>query len=206
MIVEANYNKFTGIYENNNTANRVYKYRFIIRDSNNIVFDDSDWRIHDSSNDIIENGILTSKDFYITNKIYDPIVSNYIVEYQIELMKPVDGIKIFSSETNISITTEYPSNLRTSLKLEYDRENAYINISMNDAEWNQLGYFKLLRADSTNGYTTWTPIKKFAITNTRQFVYQDKTIQQGVGYTYAYQEYGVSGNKNLCESRGFLNM
>ena len=203
IVLTVNYNEFIGTCTFDNKVDGVYKYRFIIRDNNGMIFDDSDWRIHNSSTDIIVENKRECNDTYTINKIYDTTLT-YTVEYKAEFMLSL-GIENTSAAQQINLSSGYPSQLDTDLNVSYDRENACVNISMKETQWNKLGYFKLLRADSDDNYSKWVPLKKFAITDTNQFVYQDRTIKQGSSYIYAYQEYDISGKHSMIYGQTSIN-
>ena len=196
LDILSNGKHFTGIYTSQDVNESVYKYRFVIRTNSGTVLDDSGEQIHNSSLDSV-NSTITCKDTFATNKMYEPNM-DYTVTYYAETL---NGLKV-------SWTKPFRSNyaidslLNASIIIDYDRENGCVNLSMDIKNnlnlWieqqNIKGTYQLLRADNKDNYTTWTPIHVYRIYNGEiPYTHKDCTVEQGVSYKYAYQQFNKYG-------------
>lgn len=187
-----NYKSFKGNYITPDVNEFVYKYRFIITDQNGEIFIDSDYITHDSSKDVVNNnGELETTNIFVINKEYQ-INTLYTIRYMVQT---VNNLNTSSENLSFQVECIIPPTIDCNLILNYDKENACVNISMSEPIDDLVASScKLIRSDSKSNYQIWTTLKSFNLTNNvKDFKYKDCTLEQGVSYKYAYQQYNKYG-------------
>lgn len=133
---------------------------------------------------------LICKDTYSINKEYDN-AQTYYLQYK------TMSLNNLQKSTSIELNTKniLEPELKATVITKYDYENACVNISLKENENNEIrkGAYKLVRASNKDNYSTWTVLKSYSLSNIDQFIYQDRTVEQGVTYKYAYQQYNSHG-------------
>ena len=186
--------EFTGHYSQikKDTTEKVYSYEFILKDNNQQIVERSGILLHNSANDTaVDESIdnYTIKTDLIKNKIY---YLSYSVNTINGLQKTAPLYKIYKSD---SIDSKLDAAI--DVKLEY--EDGYIDVNLN-CRSAAVGKFILLRASSENNFNTWDEVLKFILYGQKlsKNIYKDMTIQQGIKYKYAvqqYNDYGLKTNK-----------
>lgn len=195
---------YIGYYsqEGGDLTEKVYSYRFDLTDSNGNIVDTSGDQIHNNSFDV--NSYESSDSFTLSFEL------NANTTYQLTYnIKTINGLELSASK-KISLSESVDSKLEADVKATLNYENGYIDISLVkpeniDAEKIATGSFILLRASDKDNYKTWNEVLRFVLygqTPSRK-LWQDMTIEQGVSYQYAVQQYN---NYNLRSNKIYSNI
>ena len=184
---------YTGIYENDDTTEKVYSYQFIIRDASGEVIDDSGVLLHNSTLD--ESSGSSVDTYYIKHNLEsnESCTVQYIVTTSGNMVIPSPRYRIVGN-----YTAEPQTYIRLQAILNY--ENGYIDLVMKGESNNgggevpTSGNFVLARKDlSADG--RWEDIHLFVL-NTElpsKHSLRDFTIWQGHTYVYSIQQYNSNG-------------
>ena len=195
---------YTGIYENQDSGEKVYWYEFNIYDnSTGLLHDTSGQLMHNSSTDTDRFSSFDSWTSYKTltddrsyTLIYKIITVNGLI-----IESP--GYNIITMETLdlVSRNTEFIATLIP--------EDGYVHLHILpkdiDAEMKAItGNFVLVRASSEDNFSSWNEIYKFTLVNNYPLMtlWKDFTVQQGCSYKYAIQAYNskkVYSNRLECK-------
>ena len=186
---------------------KVYSYNFELFDiDGETILEKTKELLHNSSQDIINNA---STDIY---RCYRELEENeiYYIKYNI---KTVNGLEVSSPkyqlmnigtidpEENIilKVFNGLESNYNTSecswLPCEEGVMEIYIALASQNLSKTITGSFVLLRSSSKDNFTTWQEVKRFRLNNeipSKRKIY-DYTIEQGIKYKYAVQQYNRQG-------------
>ena len=192
----ANLKTFIGIYtqqENGDITEKVYSYRFIIRDSsNNIIFDTGELA-HYAANDVESYTSTDQVNFYRdldTSEIYS---IQYIVTTTNNLV--VESPKYYLTE-QLGLNSDIVS--KVDLKLNYIQEEGAVEVNLKGKDNNSNvkidGMFVVLRSEDYNIQNKtgeWVEVNKFSASQSsaNRTIFIDYTVEQGKTYYYAIQEY-----------------
>ena len=176
---------FVGSYiQQSDITEKVYSYRFQIFDGNRII-GDSEKQLHNSLLDIKPNESYDSFTFlykYELNKTYE-------IQYTIWT---ANGLVISTDKYQLkfnNINNFNNSRIKTSLDFENGiiNVNAYIS-SSNYLKKNDICY--LVRSSEDTNYSNLEILDTYTIESTgsvaREFIYEDKTFEQGKKYKYSF--------------------
>lgn len=187
--------QYLGIYNHEgDRAEKAYTYCFNIYDkySNAIVLT-SGKQIHNTNTD-------TSPDeSFDTWYINQPLIEGktYEIEYIVETVN-----------NHTCSTDRYPivmrapgeddklNSLHMGLQIDKDFDNGCIHLlfkEINNIRMLSSGEFVISRSSSKDRFATWTDIFRFGTTSTAAMpskIFTDYTVEQGVAYIYALQQYG----------------
>ena len=206
---------YMGIYsqrnperEINDLAEKLYSYRFNIYESKEGLIYESDWIIHNSSQDVnageslcafsFNKDLESNKRYKIkfeiltNNNLYDSVEYNLI---QRQAIQPEVDFKVFADAD--SMIEEGGVIIR--LK---DADNIIRNEKL------YTGSFKLLRTDEESGFTEWGEIMDFKLFKQEapEILFIDYTVKQGIKYKYAIVQcniYNLQSNRiesNIVQS------
>ena len=181
---------------------KVYSYRFQLfnKDGETILEDTGD-KLHNSNRDIESNASVDT--YYCYRDLDENEI--YYVQYHV---KTINGLKLSTPRYQLmnigSIPPEQDLKLNVFNGLETDYftklnwrpwEEGVMEISLDfdyDAPGKKLtGNFVLLRSSSKDNFVTWQEVRRFRLNNTEpssEIIY-DYTIEQGINYKYAIQQY-----------------
>ena len=192
---------YTGLYSQHEKdfTEKVYSYRFILKDENNDILKDTGFIIHNNSNDELpyesQDTFTYTADLDLNKKYYlsYTIRTNNMLEISSPSYKIVQKKSIMS---DLEIEKILPI-------LNYN--NGYIEIQIEGKkdflgnEKPARGQFILSRASEKSNYMDWETISKFSLVSERPSIkkWKDFTIEQGVHYKYSIQQF----NSNLYSDR-----
>lgn len=205
--------QFVGLYQQDthwgDSTEKVYSYSFILLDDRGEVIDQVVDQLHDATADIASD---ESNDTFITNKVIaDGVVASIV--YKVVTM---NGLEISSPTYQVmkSISVDIENPLKLIATTNYD--NGYIDLSFEGAvgadnsgsvhELVYSGTFVISRCvvykekgdygyNPEEKYEEWEEIARFIIKAgyPSDYKFRDYTVQQGVKYRYAVQQYNIKG-------------
>lgn len=192
---------YTGLYSQykKDFTEKIYSYRFILKDENNNILKDTDFIIHNNSNDELpyesQDTFTYTADLDLNKKYY----LSYIVRTNNMLEVSSPSYKIVQKKSIMS-DLEIEKILPV---LNYN--NGYIEIQIEGKkdflgnEKPARGQFILSRASEKSNYMDWEKISEFSLVSERPSIkkWKDFTIEQGVHYKYSIQQF----NSNLYSDR-----
>lgn len=193
-VLNRSRNTYIGTYMNNDTNEKVYTYRFILKNSktDEIVFDTGD-TLHDSTYDEIESN--TSKDVLEFSRDLEAGViykMHYAVTTLNGLVYPSDDEGWYSLSRQKTLKPV----LDATVNAELNKENGYIDISLKPIKEDVVanGTFILTRQDIMNP-NVWEEMCRFPLKyeTPDKTIFRDFTIQQGKTYIYGVQQYNKKG-------------
>lgn len=171
---------------------KVYSYRFDLRDNNNVLIETSGEMLHNSSFDTANYESIDT--FTLTktleeNKMY---YLDYIVTTVNGMVEPKNR-----KPKRILKTESIDSNLKADIKISLNYEDGCVGIDLvgqkdkNGVEYPAVGSFVLLRSSDEDNYKTWNEVLKFALYGQQpsRHLWDDMTVAQGVNYKYAIQQF-----------------
>ena len=197
---------YTGVYsqadQSQDPTEKIYSYRFVIRNNNNDIIEDTGYLIHNSSNDTEYN---QSQDIFSYSRELS-LNEKYTITYSV---KTNNGIEISSPAYKIIEKAALPLDTITGIYPIADYENGIIKIHFNinpnpineDEVWDAYvksqnetavkGSFVLSRASEDTLYTVWETLIEFSLFAQKpsNLIWKDFTIEQGKKYKYSIQQY-----------------
>lgn len=192
---------YTGLYSQyeKDFTEKIYSYRFVLKDENNNILKDTDFIIHNNSNDELP---YESQDTFTYTADLD-LNKKYYLSYTV---RTNNMLEISSPSYKIVQKKSIMSDLeieKISPVLNYN--NGYIEIQIEGKkdflgnEKPARGQFILSRASEKSNYMDWEKISEFSLVSERPSIkkWKDFTIEQGVHYKYSIQQF----NSNLYSDR-----
>ena len=192
---------YTGLYSQfeKDFTEKVYSYRFLLKDENDNILKDTGFITHNNSNDELpyesQDTFTYTADLDLNKKYYlsYTVRTNNMLEVSSPPYKIVQKKSIMS---DLEIEEILPV-------LNYN--NGYIEIQIKgkkDLLGNEKparGFFILSRASEKSNYMDWEKISEFSLVSERPSIkrWKDFTIEQGVHYKYSIQQF----NSNLYSDR-----
>ena len=174
-----------------------YSHHFIISDSQGNIIYQTEEIIHNGLNDDTEELYKQFDNFeYLNDLTYSKI---FFIQY---IVTTVNKMVISSPKYRIVQRSSIDPELEASIKVNLNFDNGYIDINLvgvkdkySGIENVATGSFKLVRTDNTSDFTSWREILKFALYGQQPstWSWRDCTIEQGIEYIYAIQQYNDSG-------------
>ena len=181
------------------TNEKVYSHHFTIEDKEHNVIYQTEELIHQGINDD-ETDLYTQHDPFSYTREFEEGMSYYI-QYTATTM---NNMVVSSPKYRLMEQITAPMLNQPQVNAELNFENGYIKIyftgpgNKNDGEdpMTLSGAFKLLRSDETGDYTIWNEVARLKMNNLSVYnidpIY-DFTIEQGVHYKYALQQFSDNG-------------
>ena len=206
---------YVGVYHNSDYTERAYQYKFDITNMlTNTIVETSGWCIHDSTTDDRVENPYESTDSYNMQYEMDS-GAKYSITYSVITNNELE----VSSPSYILVNTEsIPMNVEAKVKVLQDYDNGFLRVQFwgLDPDLTQrdrwtaetegefapvyqetpvIGQFSLSRTDSKSNFTLWTHIQDFQLYGKvpSTFVYKDFSVEHGVTYVYAIQQYNSYG-------------
>ena len=186
----ASYN-YIGIYDSSvDTSEKEYKYKFIFSDNEGKVVKETDWEIHNNSND--EKSYLTHDEFLMSLELEKNAV--YYIKYKVITN---NNLELSSPNYRVSDQLSIDPDTVIALNAEMKQDNGYVLLTMEgeyDNKENEIsldGAFLISRACEDTEYKEWDEILRFKTKGTlpSNWSYKDFTVEQGKEYIYAFQQY-----------------
>ena len=180
---------YIGVYQQNRNNNqdsteKVYSSRFILKDSNNNIIKDTGYILHNTSED---DKSYESREIFFYGKDLKENVTYYLT-YSVKTM---NGLEYSSPQYRI-IQSQFLSTETDGISLSADLnyENGYIQLGLNTDKLIISGSFLISRACSKDDYA-WMEIKRFSAESLdpKEWNLKDCTIEQGYTYKYSLQQY-----------------
>lgn len=186
---------YVGYYsqEGGDLTEKVYSYRFDLTDSNGNIVETTGDQIHNNS---LDDSLYESSDIFTLSSELSANIAYYLT-YSV---KTINGYEASSASKKIFQSESVDSKLEANVKAELNYENGYIDVSLTkpegvDVEKVATGSFILLRASDKDNYGSWNEVLRFVLygqTPSRK-LWKDMTVEQGVSYKYAIQQYNAYG-------------
>ena len=185
---------YVGQYINDDIGEKVYTYRFDVYDYNGKLFTTSGDLLHNHENN--SKSDETHDEFILNKTLEDNKI--YKIQYTVTT---VNGYVASSPQYRILQRTTIEPTINVGIGAEVNEEDGYIRIGfapLNNTEEAKksmdsaaTGTFFILRASSEDNFQTWNTISNFSLEGQlpRHWYWNDYTVQAGVIYVYALQQY-----------------
>ena len=188
-ITNTNLKEYIGIYQNNDTSEKVYEYKFTVYDASDRVIETSGWKLHNTYSDEKSNESVNR--YFIKYSLdYNTI---YRIQYSI---RTNNHLELSTPKYRIMQADTINPELNVKVNASLDYENANIKVTLqapyvNGREESASGEFIVARTSSDTNFKIWTIVNKFKLMaqppSTYEFI--DYAIEHGVTYQYALQQY-----------------
>lgn len=183
-----------GVYNSNNSKEYLYSYRFILKQNDDKIIEDSKDIIFNSSYTDENNNAVLTYDF----NFQPSYGQKYYVIFEI-----TTGNK-YQTKVQSEVVQALPSIMPTSLfnlKAINNYDNGYIELAIEPLDGNfdlAIGEFKIGRSSSKDNFNSYEEILTFELLNEapNKILYKDYYIEHGVEYRYAYQQYNMAYKNN----------
>ena len=196
---------YTGVYsqEEKDRTEKLYAYRFVIKNNVNEIIYDTDYLMHNSSGDSPSGNKATDNFTYS----YD-LTSNekYTLTY---MVKTNNGLEVSSSAYKIIQKELMDAGAIKKIFANVDDENGYVDIRFNvnpnpkndlekfeatldrNTEQKVTGSFVLTRSTEDSQYKNWETIVQFSLYSQKpsEQSWRDFTVEHGKKYKYSIQQY-----------------
>ena len=197
IMGNVNHTEFYGRYTSQDLTEKVYSYQFDLYNSQGNLFESSGEILHNNEEgtSLITNSLTTyieCKNKYLVKKQLD-YNESYTISYSITT---VNGLTYSASPKMVQNTESVSSILKCAPEVKLDVENGRVEISFHPDEHSMLsGKFYLLRSSSKDNFNHWDQIHNFVFNNqiTSNWKWYDYTVEHGVEYIYAFQQYNSHG-------------
>lgn len=187
---------YTGIYNQKagDATEKLYSSRFVLRDSTGVVIADSGEIIHHTYDDI------SSREAHESFVIPDELEANKSY-YMIYTVTTNNGLVVDSERYRIIKAGTVLPDMDVTLSANLNYEEGYVDLTLtnhsvsdNKTEKKVTGMFYIVRAASNDGYA-WREMGNFSLqAQVPSFrLWRDYSIEQGVKYIYAIQQYNNYG-------------
>lgn len=199
------------LQEEKDYSEKVFQYRFVITDKTNGIIADTNWQLHNNSNDI---NSYESQDNFIYTADFEKN-KNYYIQY---MVRTNNGLEIESHKYRIVSRGSIEPDVDTKPKPVLNFDYGYVDIWLDPSKYEEWiishyeenpetgeknpvkekiekavsGSFVLSRKIE-NG--PWEELYRFALMGKKlsSWHWKDFTVEQGKTYTYAIQEYNDYG-------------
>lgn len=187
--------QYVGVYRHNDISEKAYSYCFSIYKDNGEVFLTSGTQIHNVNED---TSSTESRDIWYINQPLEKD-KTYSIEYIVETVSGhICRTGKLPLRPQLSAADDGINRLHMGLIMENDFDNGLIKLLYKPENKNienpsvTNGNFIISRASSKDGYDTWIDLYQFTeIDKKKPLIYTDYTVEQGVSYRYALQQYGL---------------
>lgn len=195
-------NEFVGVYEQDTTygdsTEKVYSYEFNLWDSDNNLLATSGVQVHDSTQDVSS---YASRDIFRTYKIIPDGTMGYI-QYTVTTL---NNLTISSPKYQVMKSVSVDPERPIKIIAEANFEDGYVLLSLEgetvqdiSGVWHEAGCtgtFIITRGSDQDNWIEWEEITRFVIASgyPSSYSFKDFTVQQGINYRYAIQQYNMNG-------------
>lgn len=183
---------YIGVYNSSNDrTEKEYKYKFIFSDNAHNVIKETDWEIHNNSND--ETSYLTHDEFLTLLELEKNEV--YYIQYKVITN---NNLELSSPKYRVSNQLSIDPDINITLNAEMRPDNGYVLLTM-EGELNEQGEeekvldgaFLICRACEDSDFKEWDELSRFKTRgkSPADWSFKDFTVQQGKEYIYSFQQY-----------------
>lgn len=181
---------YTGTYSQlgGDVTEKMYSYQFLLYDTDNNIIENSGEKLHNTS---FDNVPYESHEEFLFNRELDAD-KVYYIQF---IVTTTNQLTISSIKYKITGRQYVPSNIAIGLIAGRDFNNGYAMVGMvSDVDPTITGTFLLSRASSKNNFR-WEEIQRFDLHGVKpeDWKFKDYTVEQGVTYRYALQQYNAQG-------------
>lgn len=183
---------FTGVYDqtgkDKDSTEKVYNYQFNLY-QNGELYLTSDWLLHNSTYD---DSPSSSFDIYGFETSITPNLK-YQLEYKV---RTINNLEIATQLYDIIQQEALLPECNIEIKPILNFNNAYIDLYLTTNRDLANGAFTISRTDNTSNYSNWVTLTNLSLSNKifkDEFVYRDYSIEHGITYIYAVQQYNSRG-------------
>lgn len=188
---------------------KAYSYSFELTDRDGNLVATSGVLLHDASTD---QGTSTSSDHWALRRELTKDVPFYL-QYKVTT---TNGLEVSSARYLVMDQDSVDVDMELALVSEMDYDNGSVVLSFyplsSQGEKDVIisGSFVLIRSSSLDNFGSWNEVHRFTYSNVSLTVgnpvrlWEDRTVQQGVEYTYAlqgYNSYGLYSNKIMSVNK-----
>ena len=176
--VQKHLDEYIATYENEDTAEKPYQYRFILV-KNGDVLESSGLQNYGTE----ENSVMR---YRFKTRLAELQV--YAIQC---LVYTSGGLTVRSPMYKVRMQQEYEPEVKINITSQNNIDNGSISIFVAPAKDQIIcGKYRILRSDALNNFNRWDELANIEINiQSKWEVFQDKTVQQGIGYKYAIQQY-----------------
>lgn len=197
---------YTGIYsqKGKDFTEKAYSYRFVVKNSNNGIVEDTGFIVHNHSTDTNQ---YESQDVFLFSKDLPPN-EKYSITYTV---RTNNDLEVSSPTYKIVAQTSVVSTLISEISTSLDYDNGYVAIKLKGEidpntglERLVKGSFMLSRTSEKSNFLDWETIDCFNLTSSKPSleIWKDFAVEQGVRYKYCIQQYN---KQNLFSQRLISN-
>lgn len=193
-ILSSNINTYVGVYsqEDGDSTEKVYSYRFDIRNEAKDIVETSGDLIHNHENN--DNSYETHDSYVIKSNLEN--YQTYTIQYSVIT---ANDLEISSPRYRIVQQTTVDAEIKADLIAEMNEENGYVDIQLvgkkdsDGIEETGTGMFLISRSSSEDSYGSWSEVCRFALYGDApsNYHWRDFTVQHGYDYVYSLQQYNV---------------
>lgn len=185
-------NTYVGVYsqKGRDVTEKLYSYRFDIRNSDGDLIETSGDLIHNHEND--DYNYESNDQYSIIKTLEENKI--YTIQYTITT---VNGFVKSSPRYRIIQQTTVDPEIKAELQVNMNNENGYVNINLigeknsDGIEYSATGTFLICRSSSEDRYGSWSEVCRFALYGDQpsNYSWKDFTVQHGFDYIYSLQQY-----------------
>ena len=188
--INRHFYNYIGTYTANekDITEKAYAYKFVIYDNENNIIHDTDFLIHNNSNNL---NIYESYDEFLYGSDLE-INKNYYIRY---IVKTNNNMIVQSPKYKIIQRQSVTPEIITKPKLELNFDNGYVKITLDHSNLEENGEEKAVSGafmiSRTTDFINWENIYKFSLLGEylSNFEWKDFTVEQGKKYVYSIQQY-----------------
>ena len=176
---------YTAIFStkgNKDTTEKLYTYRWILRDANNVIVQDSGVQMHNVSADDAPN---EATETYRISQDFE-VGDIYTLQF---LATTINGLTLATPRYKLQQKRSVASEIDVDLRASLNYDNGVIILDFSRSATDTIsGTFLLSRANQNNKYA-WEELKRFDLHNAlaTEWNFTDYTIEQGQNYIYSLQ-------------------
>ena len=176
-------NEYIATYSSSDPGERPYQYRFVLARGSEVL---------ESS------GLITCEqdsDSVISYRFKTKIIENELYAIQC-IIYTTGGLEVRSPKYLMQKYNEYKPYVKAKITAVAHPENGSIAVSIEPpTSYSLHGKYRIFRTSELTNFNVWDELADIAINITALWeIFEDKTIQQGVQYKYAIQQYDDKTN------------
>lgn len=187
----AHVHSYTAVYSSQqlgDSTEKMYTYRWILRNPEGEIIEDTDYQLHDVSSDPYP---YEATETYQINRDF-PIGEIYTIQF---FCTTTNGLKLHTPRYKLAQRRSIASELDVDLKAELDYDNGVVKLSFSRSSTSTVSGALLLTRANVNDAYNWEELKRFNLHSIRYDTWSfiDFTIEQGQTYQYSLQQYNENG-------------